>query len=115
MRPLFFTVLLTLLALLTGCAGASTDEPAWHYAYRLEGIPHDQGCTVARSVEPAVVELKWPAPVTDDTGGFHGWWHPCQDGTDRLCPDLSAPGMFVDVYALGDVDPHDYVVTEACR
>jgi hypothetical protein len=113
MRPIYL-LLLTLLTLATGCA-ASSDEPTWHYAYRLEGIPHDQGCTVARSVEPAVVELRWPDPVPDSTGGFTGWFHPCQDGTDRLCPDLSAPGMFVDVYTRGDVDPHDFVVTEACR
>jgi len=111
MRPICL-LLLTLLTLVTGCA-SSTDEPTWRYAYRIENA--GQGCTVARSVEPAVVELKWPAPVADDTGGYTGWYHPCQDGSDRLCPDVGAPGMFVDVYALGDVDPHDFVVIEACR
>lgn len=105
--------LLTLLA--AGCAAHFSDDDAWHYAYRLEGVPHDQGCTVARSLDPAVVELRWPAPVPDDTGGFVGWYHPCQDGTDRLCPDLSGDGMFVDVYARGDLDPKPYVVLEACQ
>lgn len=106
--------LLALCSLTFGCAAAADDD-AWHYAYRVGGVPLDQGCTVARSVEPAVVKLEWPAPVADDTGGYVGWYHPCQDGTDRLCPDLSGPGMFVDVYARGDVDARSFVALEACH
>jgi hypothetical protein len=94
---------------LAGCAGTISPDPSWHYVERLT-VPHDQGCTVARSLDPAVVRLEWPARVADE-----GWWHPCQDGSGELCPDISAPGMFVDVYARGDVEPAGFVVTEACR
>jgi hypothetical protein len=106
----FFLIVLSLVALLAGCAGTTeTDPPAWHYVERLT-VPHEQGCTVARSLDPAVVKLEWPARVPEQ-----GWWHPCQDGSGELCPDISAPGMFVDVYARGDVDALGFVAVEACR
>lgn len=104
--------LLILLFTLTTFGCASTSEPeTWRYSYRIEGVPHDQGCTLASSTDHAVVRLESDQECTDNPG----WCHPCQDGTPGLCPDLSAPGMYVDVYALGDIDPHGYVVIEACR
>lgn len=106
-RALLFLVML--VAALTGCASSMEDGDTWHYSYRLEGVPHDQGCTVAQSADPGIVKLEWPAP-TDQ-----GWYHPCPDGSGQLCPDLSAPGMFVDVYARGDVDAHSFVELEACK
>ena len=108
MNRISFFLLLALLPL--ACAGSTTEEPpAWRFAYRLT-VPHEQGCTVARSLDPAVVRLEWPTRVPEQ-----GWWHPCQDGSGELCPDISAPGMFVDVWALGDVQPADFVAVEACR
>ena len=103
------SLVITLFSCFALACSAESSDDAWHYAYRLEGVPHDQGCTVARSTDPEVVKLEWPAPTES------GWYHPCQDGSGELCPDLSAPGMYVDVYARGDADPHDYVVLEACR
>lgn len=86
-------------------------DDGWRQAYRLCPVPHEQGCTVAGTRDAELVRLVG----SSCDGERAGWCHPCQDGTPGLCPDLSAPGSYVDVFVRGDVDPADYVVVEACR
>lgn len=100
---------LLLLSMTAACA-ARVDEDPWHFDYRVE-LPQAQGCTVVGTRDPELVRLEG----TSCEGERAGWCHPCQDGTPGLCPDVSAPGNYVDVYSRGGVDPADSVIVEACR